>query len=168
MFNGAAIINTSKKHPTVNTSSTNSETDELYYACIDVRRMRNLMQELGMEVMEPTLIYEDNQPCIKIAEGTKTAGAASTKAMNIRFAKVQEMVQDDQEVYLKWLSTVDMVADLNTKPLGRKQFEYLRDVMTGYALVKLRYPKYFGERHGDLVMNWVDVHLGKGKSQHED
>jgi hypothetical protein len=103
MFNGGAIINTSKKHPTVNTSSTNSETDGLYYCCIDVKRMRNLMQELGMEVMEPTLVYEDNQPCIKIAEGTKTAGAASTKAMNIKFSKVQEMIQDDQEIHLKWL-----------------------------------------------------------------
>ena len=49
---------------------------------------------------------------------------------------------------VKWMSTVDMVADLNTKALGRKQFEYMRDVMTGYALVKMRYPKYFKERHG--------------------
>ena len=57
-----------------------------------------------------------------------------------------------------------MVADLNTKPLGRKQFEYLRDVMTGYALVRLRYPKYFSDRDGDQVMNWVDVHLKGGKS----
>ena len=68
-----------------------------------------------------------------------------------------------QEMIVKWLSTVDMVADLNTKALGRKQFEYLRDVMTGYALVKMRYPKYFKDRHGDPVMSWVDVHLGKGK-----
>ena len=117
-----------------------------------------------MEVMTPTLVYEDNQPCINIAEGTKTAGAAKTKAMNVKFAMVQEMIQDDQELMVKWLSTVDMVADLNTKALGRKQFEYLRDVMNGYALVKMRYPKYFSDRHGDPVMNWVDVHLSKGKS----
>ena len=114
------------------------------------------MQELGMEVLEPTLCYQDNQPAIKIAEGSKTAGAVSTKAMNIKYAKVQEMIQDDQELYLEWLSTVDMVADLNSKALGRKQFEYLRDVMTGYALVKLRYPKYFVDRKDDPVVGWVD------------
>ena len=164
MFNGGAIINTAKKHATVSGSSTKSETVQLYHCAIDIKRMRNLLQELGMEVMTPTLVYEDNQPCIKIAEGTKTAGAATTKAMNVKFAMVQEMIQDDQELMVKWLSTVDMVADLNTKALGRKQFEYLRDVMTGYALVKVRYPKYFKDRHGDPVMNWVDVHLSKGKS----
>jgi len=48
------------------------------------------------------------------------------------------------------------VADLNSKALGRKQFEYLRDVMTGYALVKLRYPKYFVDRKDDPVVGWVD------------
>jgi hypothetical protein len=49
-----------------------------------------------------------------------------------------------------------MVADLNSKTLGRKQFEYLRDIMTGYALVKLRYPKYFADRKDDPVVGWVD------------
>ena len=49
-----------------------------------------------------------------------------------------------------------MVADLNSKALGRKQFEYLRDVMTGYALVKLRNPKYFVDRKDDPVVGWVD------------
>jgi len=156
MFNGGAIINTSKKHSTIDTSSTGAEFAELFHCALDIKRMRNLMQELGMEVMEPTLCYQDNQPAIKIAEGAKTAGAVSTKAMNIKYAKVQEMIQDDQELYLKWLSTVDMVADLNSKALGRKQFEYLRDIMTGYALVKLRYPKYFVDRKNDPVIGWVD------------
>ena len=156
MFNGGAIINTSKKHSTIDTSSTGAEFAELFHCALDIKRMRNLMQELGMEVQEPTLCYQDNQPTIKIAEGAKTAGAVSTKAMNIKYAKVQEMIQDDQELYLKWLSTVDMVADLNSKALGRKQFEYLRDIMTGYALVKLRYPKYFADRKDDPVVGWVD------------
>ena len=63
-----------------------------------------------MEVMEPTLWYQDNhQPAIKmITEGAKTAGAVSPKAMNIKHAKVQEMIQDDQKLYLKWLSAADM------------------------------------------------------------
>ena len=48
-----------------------------------------------------------------------------------------------------------MVADLNSKALGRRAFEYLRDILTGYALVRLRLPKYFNERHGDKCQSWV-------------
>jgi hypothetical protein len=130
MFNGGAITNTSKKHSADDTSSTSAGFVELFHCALDIKRMRNLMQELGMEVLEPTLCYQDNQSAIKIAEGTKAAGATSTKAMNIKYAKVQEMIQDYQELYLRWLSTVGKVADLNSKALGRKLFEYLPP--TGY------------------------------------
>ncbi len=75
--------------------------------------------------------------------------------MNIRYSKVQEMIQDDQELQVKWLANADMVADLNSKALGRRAFEYLRDILTGYALVRMRFPKYFNERHGDKCQSWV-------------
>ena len=155
LLNGGAIINTSKKHPTIDISSTAAEFAELFFCAMDIKRMRNFLEEIGMCVTEPTLCYQDNQPAIKIAEGTKTAGAASTKAMNIRYSKVQEMIQDDQELQVKWLATADMVADLNSKALGRKAFEYLRDILTGYALVRMRFPKYFNERHGDKCQLWI-------------
>ena len=155
LLNGGAIINTSKKHPTIDISSTAAEFAELFFCAMDIKRMRNFLEEIGMCVTEPTLCYQDNQPAIKIAEGTKTAGAASTKAMNIRYSKVQEMIQDDQELQVKWLATADMVADLNSKALGRKAFEYLRDILTGYALVRMRFPKYFNERHGDKCQSWI-------------
>ena len=155
MMNGGAVINTSKKHPTIDISSTAAEFAELFFCAMDIKRMRNFLEEIGLTVTEPTLCYQDNQPAIKIAEGTKTAGAASTKAMNIRYSKVQEMIQDDQELQVKWLATADMVADLNSKSLGRKVFEYLRDILTGYALVRMRFPKYFKRRHGDECHTWI-------------
>ena len=155
LLNGGAIINTSKKHPTIDISSTAAEFAELFFCAMNIKRMRNFLEEIGMCVTEPTLCYQDNQPAIKIAEGTKTAGAASTKAMNIRYSKVQEMIQEDQELQVKWLATADMVADLNSKALGRRAFEYLRDILTGYALVRMRFPKYFNERHGDKCQTWI-------------
>ena len=33
-------------------------------------------------------------------------------------------------------STLKMVADVATKPLDQKQFEFCRDVLNGYALAK--------------------------------
>ena len=76
-----------QKHSTIDTSSTGAEIAELFHCALGIKRMRNLMQELEMEMQEPTLCYQDNQPTIKIAEGAKTTGAMSTKTMNIKLFK---------------------------------------------------------------------------------
>ena len=39
-----------------------------------------------------------------------------------------------------------MVADLNSKQLPRKQFEFLRDIMNGYALVYERHKGYLVDK----------------------
>ena len=43
---------------------------------------------------------------------------------------------DDQEIKMKYIETLKMVSDLGTKNLGVRQFEFLRDLMNGYALVR--------------------------------
>jgi len=53
--------------------------------------------------------------------------------------KVRERIED-QEVYLEYVSTCEMIADLGTKAVGARQFTYLRDLMNGRALVRARYP----------------------------
>ena len=60
-------------------------------------------------------------------------------------AKVQEMIMDNQELTVEWIETSKMVSDINTKSLGRKQFEYLRDILTGYALARRTFPEVFNE-----------------------
>jgi hypothetical protein len=37
---------------------------------------------------------------------------------------------------MKYIETLKMVSDLGTKNLGVRQFEFLRDLMNGYALVR--------------------------------
>ena len=54
--------------------------------------------------------------------------------MIIRCAKLSEQTSD-QEVMLKWKSTVQLIVDLGTKFHGKERFEFLRDLMNGYALV---------------------------------
>ena len=53
---------------------------------------------------------------------------------------------DDHELRLKWMQSCDMVSDLDTKQVPRRQFEFLRDVMNGYGLVRERYPHYLEGR----------------------
>ena len=40
------------------------------------------------------------------------------------------------QVQLKLISTLKMIADCGTKALDRRQFEFCRDVLNGYALAK--------------------------------
>ena len=81
------------------------------------------------QVYEPTLCYEDNQPCIRVAEGgnfsSGGANSSAVRAMDIRCSREQEMISDDQELRVKWLESCKMVADLNSKQLPRRQFEFL-------------------------------------------
>ena len=163
MVNGAAFVNTAKKHPTVDTSSTMAELSELFYCSLDVTSIRNMMEEIGMEIMEPTKVYQDNQPCIKIVNGLKTVTSGVQKTMSIRTARVQEMVHDEQALRVEWLETTKLVSDLNTKILPRQQFEYLRNIMNGYALAMEKYPEWFESRKSESKMIWSTFYSQESK-----
>ena len=63
----------------------------------------------------------------------------------IRCAQLLEHIAD-QEVMLKWKSTVQLIADLGTKfqicTRFNERFEFLRDLMNGYALVRAAQQEY--------------------------
>ena len=67
---------------------------------------------------------------------------------------------------IHWTCTLPLVSDsANTKSLGRKQFEYLRDKLTGYALARKRFPEEFGGAHTStqqLSMAVKTVDMKKG------
>ena len=107
-----------------------------------------------MRIKQPTLVYQDNQPCIKIIEGKKTCTSSVQKTMSIRTARVQEMVNEEQSLRVEWLDTLKLVSDINTKILPRKQFEYLRNILNGYALAMQKYPEWFEERKSESNIDW--------------
>ena len=49
---------------------------------------------------------------------------------------------EDGQVIPIYCETGKMIADLGTKAFGDKQFAYLRDLLTGYSLVKEHHPTY--------------------------
>ena len=153
-INGCSFLNTSKKHPTVDTSSTMAELSELFYCSLDVSAIRNFMEEIGMKIMDPTLVYQDNQPCIKIINQHKTSTSTVLKTMSIRTARLQEMVQEEQSLRVQWQETHKLVSDINTKLLPRPQFEYLRNILNGYALAMEKHPQWFKDRQGKDNMRW--------------
>ena len=137
-MNGAVISLSSQKHTTVDTSTTAAELTEAYLASNDICGFRNMMEEMGLPLEDATVIYEDNMPCIQLAEGERNLNETS-RHLAIRTWKIRERL-DMQQVIFEHCRTYDAVADIGTKALPADQFRYLRDSMNGYAAALLHNP----------------------------
>jgi hypothetical protein len=133
MMNGAAVSCTSARHTTTDLSTTSAELTEAFLASCDVEGLRNLMAEVGCFQEEPTLLYQDCQPAISVANNRGSL-AKRTRAIDIRVFGIRNIIED-QKVRTQYCNTLEMVADLGTKALDEKRFVFLRDLMNGYALV---------------------------------
>ena len=78
------------------------------------------MRELGEGLSVSALkVYEDNQGAIALAKNPEFH--KRTKHIDIRYHFVREKVEDGH-VILKYCPTLDMLADLMTKPISATQF----------------------------------------------
>ena len=77
-----------------------------------------------------SVIYEDNQPTIRVANNESSIADAG-RHIEVKNFKLGELVEDST-IVLKYIETQRQVADLLTKPLGKIAFERLRDDLTGY------------------------------------
>ena len=132
IMNGAIVSFTSKRHSTTDDSTAAAELTEQHLCACDVEGLRNLMKEIGLEQKEPTIIYQDNQAAIQIANN-RGALAKKTRAMDMRTLAVRNKVEDMKVIPL-YCETLLMLADIGTKALEPARFEILRNAMTGYAL----------------------------------
>jgi hypothetical protein len=131
-MNGAVISFSSKRHTTTDDSTAAAELTEQYLCSCDVEGLRNLMKEVGLQQMEATKIYQDNQAAIQIANNRGQL-AKKTRAMDMRTLTVRNKVED-MKVVPVYCETARMLADIGTKALEPARFELLRDAMTGYGL----------------------------------
>ncbi len=130
-MNGAVISFSSKRHSTTDDSTAAAELTEQHLCACDVEGLRNLMKEVGLEQTDPTVIYQDNQVAIHIANN-RGALAKKTRAMDMRTLAVRNKVED-MKVIPVYIETARMLADIGTKALDPSRFEVLRDIMTGYS-----------------------------------
>ena len=131
MLNGAAISFSSKRHTTTDDSTTAAELTEQYLCSCDVAGLRSLMSEVGLHQERPTVIFQDNQPAIHISMN-RGALSKKTRAMDMRVLSVRNKIEDGMVIPI-YLRTALMVADIGTKALDRATFEFLRDLLNGYA-----------------------------------
>ena len=105
-------------------SSAESEFIALTYCTQEVMWVMDILAELGFELGKATIIKEDNQACIAIANNPVHKGR--TKHLGRRIAFVREAVKNDS-IKLEYCSTKEMIADIFTKPLGSRAFIKFRN-----------------------------------------
>jgi hypothetical protein len=86
--------------------------------------LRMLFEESGMKVEQPLVIKEDNQACISF---TKQPGDHTrSKYIDVRSCFVRRWVEHG-ELVLEQIDTSQQLADIFTKALDTRQFQFLRD-----------------------------------------
>ena len=101
--------------PTVALSSTEAEYMEFRDTAKQCAWLRTFQSELGYKVDQPTPLCSDNQGAIFIA--LQPVFSRRTKHINIMFHYIKEYIEDNQ-AYLYYINTDDMVADALTKALA--------------------------------------------------
>jgi len=88
--------------------------------------LRTLFKEIGIEQTEPTVMYEDNEACIKISEGGGSFQAK--KHFELRYFYILHLVTK-KTVKMVHISTKGQLADILTKLLDRNRFIQLREAI---------------------------------------
>ena len=128
MMNGAAISWISRSQTCVAISTAEAEYIALCLAAQEQNWLREIVQFLGHEQTEPTVVYEDNDAARLIAENDLSV--KRSKSIDIRYHYVRERVADGQ-IRIERIDTKDQPADLLTKNLPRDKFEHCRRIVMG-------------------------------------
>lgn len=121
-FNHGTISWACRKQSCVTLSSTEAELVALCEASKEAIWLRRLLFDLGEVQQQSTIIFEDNQSCIKQLQSEKFSNR--TKHVDTKFHFIKDL--NDKELTFIYCPTEDMVADILTKPLQRVRTEKLR------------------------------------------
>ena len=126
MLHGGAVSWKTRLQDRTSMSSTEAE----YYAASEgfgeAKWFRMLLAEIGVQLINPTVILEDNKSCINLSENP--VYQYRTKQIETRHHQLREAVRY-KEIVLQHISTELQVADALTKGLEWRQFQFLTDMM---------------------------------------
>ena len=128
LYANAAISWRSHKQSTIALSSTEAE----YMASCDASQefmyLRMLFSDLGHLKDGPTLLFQDNQGSIRLAEDFNST--KRTKHIDVKYHFIRKQVEK-KRIFIDYIPTSDMVADCLTKPVGKVILERCRAKMLG-------------------------------------
>ena len=124
----------SKKQQTVAQSTAEAE----YIACSSCANqgvwLRKLLEDLSLKQEEAMVILCDNTSAIAIAQNPVQHGR--TKHIPVKYHSLREF-EASGEVKLEYVTSEENLADIFTKPLGKKRFEILRGLLNvSYKIAK--------------------------------
>eukprot|EP00253_Pinus_taeda_P027457 PITA_27457 len=124
---GSAVVSWfSRKQQSVSLSSAEAEYMAAGLASCEAIWLRKMLFVLFGQPMRPSVIYCDNQSCIKLTENLVFHDRS--KHIGIRYHFIRDYVQKGV-VKLKYISTDQQVADILTKALPRGKHVYFKDKM---------------------------------------
>ncbi|XP_056647429.1 uncharacterized protein LOC130452135 [Diorhabda sublineata] len=112
------------KQDCVADSSTHAEYIALAEATREGLWIRYLLEDYERKTQETTVIYEDNQSCLKLAENGKFS--SRSKHIDIKYHFIRDIKKKSLMNY-EYCQTDEMIADMLTKPLGKNKLRYFAE-----------------------------------------
>ena len=128
MLAGAVICYKTIYQKTIALSSTEAELYALSEAAKTMLYIRNILDDLNVRQDNASILYEDNQGCICVAESRKPT--RRTRHVDIKHFSLVDWVEQDI-IAIKKISTNDNAGDALTKALPRILFYRHNDTLMG-------------------------------------
>eukprot|EP00253_Pinus_taeda_P018842 PITA_18842 len=120
----AAVSWYSRKQRSIALSTVEAEYMVASQVACEAIWMRKIIVGLFGQMMDPTVIYCDNQSCIKLSENPVFHDRS--KHIDIRYHHLRDCVVK-RIMMLHYISTEEQDADILTKALSKGKFEFHRD-----------------------------------------
>ena len=124
-----------KKQSVVSRSSTEAEYRSLAIITAELYWLRMLFKDLGIYLYHPPILWCDN--VLALALASNPIFHARTKHIEVDYHFVHEKVLN-RDMVLKYISTLDQLADLFTKSLSSPRFRVLSFKLMGLPPLRLR------------------------------
>ena len=132
---GGVISWASKKQSIVPLSSTEAEYVTASLASQEAIWLRALLRDISFVQKKPTVIKEDNQGTIALSR-IQSIIQERNIIIDINYHFIRDKVAE-KELILYYCPTEQMLANLQTKPLGKTLFQRLRGLMGVKTHLKL-------------------------------
>jgi hypothetical protein len=114
----------SRKQKSVALNTAEAEYIATCDACTEAIWLCKLISGLFDQVSDSTVIFCDNQSCVKLSENPMFHDRS--KHIEIKYYYIHDRVQKG-EVKLQYISTDEQIVDILTKHLSKGKFVYFRD-----------------------------------------
>jgi deoxyuridine 5'-triphosphate nucleotidohydrolase len=135
---GGVVLYKTAFQATVAHSSTESEFTAAADAAKYILYLRTLLEEIGLSQHDATVLYEDNQGALLMANAQKPT--KRTRHMDIKTFALQDWVKRDL-LCLQRINTGDNYADAMTKSLGRTLFYRHMNFIMGRIVPEYAYKR---------------------------